>query len=57
MSARATIRQDDLARIFRASKAAAYPVSVKIEPTGTVVILPIADKDAPKENPWDDSDG
>lgn len=53
MTVPARVRQEDYARIFRAAKAADYPVIVKIEPSGAVVILPFSPKDAPDANPWD----
>jgi len=56
MSAPAIIRQDDLTRILKASKAAACPVSITIEPGGNIVILPISAETAPTANPWDEDD-
>lgn len=56
MSAAALIRQPDLTRIFKAAKAADYPVSVTIEQGGKIVILPVSAKDAPVANPWDEDD-
>jgi len=56
MSAPAIIRQEDLTRILKASKAAACPVSITIEPNGKIVILPISAETAPTANPWDEDD-
>jgi hypothetical protein len=53
VTAPARVKQSEYTRIFRAAKAAAYPVVVKVEPNGSVVILPFSPKDAPDANPWD----
>ena len=53
MTSPARIKQDDLTRIFRAAKAADYPVSVTLRPTGEIIITPVNGESRLEENPWD----
>lgn len=57
MTRPAAIRQPDLERIFRASKATDYPVRVDLYPDGKIVILPARPGDSDRQgNPWDEDD-
>lgn len=50
------IKQAELTRYLKAVQAAGVPVGpIRIEPNGTVVILPRDGTEAAEPNPWDDS--
>jgi hypothetical protein len=58
MTARASFKQDDVARIFKGAKAAGVRVRLRIAPDGAIEVREDEGAPIPGEvNPWDDDDG
>lgn len=55
MTARATFKQADLVRVFKAAKAAGIEdVRVDIDPSGKLTVTTGELAEKPEPNPWDD---